>query len=63
VSDAPAAEHPTTTTAHQQRRLACLAALQGGQAGEQRSTEPGAQVSAGASHAERENRNRVLTAE
>ena len=63
VSDAPAAEHPTTTTAHQQRRLACLASLQGGQAGERRSAERGAQVSTGASHAEPANPSRVLTAE
>ena len=48
---------------HRQRRLACLAALQGGQAGEQSSGERGAQVSAGAGHAEPENRNRVFTAE
>lgn len=47
-----AAREHATSTARRQRRLACLAALQGDQAGEQRSAEQGAQLSVGASHAD-----------
>jgi len=49
--------------AHRQRRRACLAALQGGQAGEPRSAERGAHDITDASCDEPENRSRVLTAE
>ena len=51
------------TPAHQQRRRACLAALQGGQAGERRSAQRRAHALTGASHDEAPTRRRVLTTE
>jgi len=55
AANAPRPRQPYAT-AHQRRRPACLAALQGGQAGEQRSAERRAHVHTGASHDEAQSR-------